>query len=288
MMIRSFVCDWEGCGSYPGGGKHPWPTMDLADLTVMINKMYIAWLEDRRNPQLVLCTGRQFPYGEAVLQSLNAFWDESLPSILENGAGLYIPKTKKVIWNSRITPATSSAMFDVRAKSASLVERVKGEREVGKEFCISLNPPESIYSMNEIANQEYGLAVFDESGKKKEPIKLFYEIVMKELDYFVKNGIIEITHSKSAVDITPCGVNKGTGIEEFCIFTGIQMDQVVGVGDSKGDMPLLQRVGYPACPANADSFVKEVCGKNPNGYISKYECAAGIVDIVRHYLPNLD
>ena len=284
--IDVFVLDWEGCCSYPGGGRHPWPSQDLSDLSRMINTMYRAWEESTNNPRVVLCTGRQIPYGEAALQQINAFFDHPLPSILENGAALYLPTTKEVILNSVITADTKVAMTGVRAKAYSLVEKFNGEREHGKEYCISLNPPkfpkvniEYIDEFMEIARSEY-------NAQGEEVIDLFYGVVRKELRDYVESGIIEITHSKSAVDITPAGVNKGSGVQDFCDYTGISPRAIVGVGDSLGDKPLLSIVGYPACPANADDETRKLV-ENRHGYVSPHECAKGVEDVFKHYLPGL-
>lgn len=247
MNVKLIICDWEGCVSEPGGGRVTWNTPAIAKLSGLINKMRKV----KEYPPFVLCTGRQFPYGEAALQATNAFWDD-IPSILENGAGLYYPTTKEYIWNPAITDETDKMMVEVRRKAYEFIKTIGGVRELGKEYCISLNPPKDM-SVEELYHQ-----------------------ILKQLDEF--GNVIEITHSNSAVDITPKGVNKGSGVRFLSKVTGIPLKDMVGIGDTKGDIPMLSLVGHPTGPANADENVRQLAE-----YVSPFETTHGVVDIIHHY-----
>lgn len=250
-MIQLFVCDWEGCVSEPGGGIVPWKTNAISVLADLVNRMR----QDNAAPAVVLCSGRQFPYGEAAIQAINAYW-ENRPSVLENGVGLYFPNTKKVLWNPAITSETTRAMTQVRAEVGRIADELGAERELGKEYCISLNPP---------------------AGMTTEAMSVE---IAERLDRFVAEGIIEPpTHSKSAVDITPRGVNKGSGVQFLAEVTQVPLADMVGIGDTAGDMPMLRLVGHPAAPANADQFVKDAAE-----YISSRQTTGGVIDIIQHYL----
>jgi len=247
MSVRLIVCDWEGCISEPGGGEVPWPTRDIAKLSELINLMR----SDERYPPFALCSGRQFPYGEAALQAINAFWD-GIPSVLENGVGLYYPRTKAIRWNPAITTSTKIAMAEISSKVAAEIEHLGLNEEAGKEYCISLNPPGNM------------------------TIEWLYEHIAEQLkDY---GDFIEITHSKSAVDITPKGVNKGSGVQFLSETTGVPLEDMVGIGDTKGDLPMLKLVGHPTGPENADASVRQIAE-----YISPFRTTRGIVDIICHY-----
>lgn len=246
-MIRLVLCGWEGCVSEPGGGTVPWPLHKMAKL----NKIIAEMRSDSRYPPFALCTGRQFPYGEAALQALGAMWD-NIPSILENGVGLYYPTTKKIAWHPAITPDIARAMMEVRGRAMEIIECMSGEMERGKEYCISLNPPH---------------------GKD---IEWMYEETAEQLNSFL--DVIEIRRSLSAVDITPKGVNKGTALQFLSQVTGIPVQDVVGIGDSSNDLPMLNLVGHPACPGNAELEVQEIAE-----YASGYRTTDGVIDIIHHY-----
>jgi HAD superfamily hydrolase (TIGR01484 family) len=247
MEVKLIVCDWEGCVVDPGGGTVAWDTHTIATLSDLINRLRSR----QEGPAFVLCTGRQFSYGEAALQATNAFWD-NLPSIFENGAGFYYPRTKQYIWNPAITDETDRAMVDVRKKAYPAIQRLGGVRELGKEYTISLNPPETM------------------------TVDALYHEMLGVLNEF--REVIEITYSKSAVDITPKGVNKGSAVRYLSELTGIPLANMVGIGDSTGDIPMLSLVGHPTCPANADEHVREIAE-----YISPLSTTRGVIDIIRRY-----
>ena len=248
MSIQLIVCDWEGCISEPGGGAFPWPIHKIAELSEVIAAMQL----DPKCPPFALCTGRQFPYGEAAIQAIGAMWD-NIPSILENGTGLYYPTTKKTVWHPAITSHIAEDMTEVRNYARKMIKDINGDIELGKEYCISLNPP---------------------VGKNT---KWLYEQVISQLKPY--DGIIEVTYSHSAVDITPKGVNKGSAVQFLSEVTGIPLRHMVGIGDSSGDLPMLDMVGHPACPANADSRVHEIAE-----YISDFPTTDGVIDIIYHYV----
>jgi HAD superfamily hydrolase (TIGR01484 family) len=251
-MFQLFVCDWEGCVAEPGGGTVPFDTGAIWELSQQIQKMK----NTPGAPAFVLCSGRQFPYGEAALQMLGAFWDER-PSIFENGAGLYFPTTKRVLTNPAITGDVKKWLPRAKDSALEFLEKHGGERELGKEWTISLNPP------------------------VEQSIESYFERASEHFAPLLEYGIIEMTHSKSAVDITPRGVNKGSALEFLAEVTQISPTSMVGIGDTAGDLPMLQRVGHPACPQNADENIRALCE-----YVSPQRTTRGVIDIVRHYVED--
>jgi len=240
MTIELIISDWEGCVGEPGGGRKPWPIKKMVSLRDALRKLAVPF---------VLCTGRQFPYVEATIQALDIFSD--IPSVAENGVGLYYPKTKEVRLHPAITPDIEKMMDRVRIRAYQIVT-FGGTRGYGKEMCISLDPPETL------------------------SIEEFHELVIKRLSEF--SDAIQISHSRSAVDITPKGINKGSGVEFLSEVSGIELAATVGIGDSQGDLAMLQLVGHPACPANADDEVKRLVE-----YVSSYRTIDGVLDIIKHY-----
>ena len=220
----------------------PWPSDQIASLSNVLSNLEISF---------ILCTGRQLPYVEASLQAIGAI--SKTPSIAENGACLYYPKSKAVIVNPAIQEETREAMTEIRSITFAHINNAGGNREYGKEFSISLNP------------------------HPHQSIEEFYEEVSSLLNKYAH--IVEIHHSRSAVDITPKGVNKGSGLRFLAEIENFNLDRAIMVGDSNGDLPALEIVRYPACPSNADESVKKICN-----YVSPYETTTGVIDIIKHYL----
>jgi hydroxymethylpyrimidine pyrophosphatase-like HAD family hydrolase len=243
--IRLILTDIEGCLMPAERGVAC--LGDLAPIAAYCD----AARRDSALPPLVLCTGRQIPYAECVAQVIGAFFP-GMPSVVENGAFLYDIARGELIPSPAITAEALAQTREVREDVDRLLARVGGERERGKEVCISLNPP---------------------AGTSVEQL---HEVVTEELARWA--DAVAITHSRSAVDITPLGVDKGSAIENLAAVTGIPTGAILGIGDTRGDLPMLEKVGIAAAPANASPEVRG-CAQ----YTATQPGPAGVAEILREF-----
>lgn len=202
-------------------------------------------------PPLVFCTGRQIPYLEFVAQYTNAFFP-GLPSVAENGAFLYDVAQNEVFINPAVNGESRETLRVVRKRTDEIVDRTGARKEYGKEICISLNPPQGMTAAG------------------------FFVLVSDELAEFA--DAINVTHSASAVDITPKGIDKASGVRFLSEKTGIPLEAMLGIGDTRGDLPFLEVVGIAAGPANASAEVRNVAE-----FIAESEGPAGVAEILRRY-----
>ena len=200
-------------------------------------------------PKVVLNSGRQVPYAEMVVQMLGIFSD--YPSILESGSMLYYPNTRKVIVNPNISEEIIDIFRKIGPRIQTLID-IGANREVGKELCVSLNPP-------------FGINIED-----------FFQEVCSILSPFI--GYISITYSKTAVDITPEGMNKGSSVDILEKETPFNREEMLAIGDSESDLSIMSLVGFTACPSNANENVKKLISEK-GGYISPFPETKGVVDI---------
>jgi hydroxymethylpyrimidine pyrophosphatase-like HAD family hydrolase len=242
---RLIVCDIEGCIMPPRRGP-----LDLPALMPLVEYCRSAQ-QDAALPPLVFCTGRQIPYAECVTQMLDAFFP-GRPSIVENGAFLYDVAANRVLRHPLLGEQALEAMYAAREASAALLARVGTAQEFGKEICLSLNPPPSM------------------------KIETFYRVVQDELQPW--SEALTITHSQSAVDITPRGIDKAAGVFFLSEQTGITPAQMLGIGDTRGDLPMLKLIGIPCGPANASREVREV-----STFIAPSEGPRGVVEILERF-----
>jgi len=95
-------------------------------------------------------------------------------------------------------------------------------------------------------------------------------------------GGLEITNSSlHNLEINPLGVNKAAGILEVCKLLGLDMSQVIAVGDSLNDLAAIQQAGLGVAMGNAQETVKEeadaVVASNNND---------GIAEVIQKYIFN--
>ncbi len=100
---------------------------------------------------------------------------------------------------------------------------------------------------------------------------VFYKTIQREIiedalkDYeFIDE--LEIYDSGFALHVTDKRVNKGSSLKRLCEKNGINMDNVMAIGDSENDEDFLKEVGVKVAVGNADESLKEistyVCEKN--------------------------
>jgi hypothetical protein len=241
-LIKLIVCDIEGCLA-PGKGK----PLNLDALAKIRNYNYQSKKQEQV-PPITLCTGRSLPYVEAMMQAIDGY----IPAISENGAGLYDHIKDDYLLNPQITQETKKQMIVAKnIINEHIISNYRAKFEWGKDFVISVNPPSDI------------------------SIEEFFKIVHDNLK--MHNIDLNVTHSASAVDITPKGIDKFSGLQLLLEKLQLVPEDVAGIGDTRGDFPVLKNVGFSAAPKNATDEVKQIVN-----YVSDYENGNGVVDIIKH------
>lgn len=71
-------------------------------------------------------------------------------------------------------------------------------------------------------------------------------------------GTLEITNSHpNNLELNPLGISKASGVEEVCRMIGIDMSQVVAMGDSENDLSMIRAAGLGVAMGNAQEAVKQ-------------------------------
>ena len=92
---------------------------------------------------------------------------------------------------------------------------------------------------------------------------VFYKTIPREeiedaLNDFKYIDQLEIYDSGFALHITDKRVNKGTSLKYLCERNGINMANVMAIGDSENDEDFLREVGYKIAVGNAEEKLKQI------------------------------
>jgi HAD superfamily hydrolase (TIGR01484 family) len=239
--IRLVVVDIDGC--LTPGEAQPWD-FGVLQFVAELNRKARA---DARQFAVTLCTGRQEPYVEAMMQAIDAH----MPGIYENGGGLYFPAQYRFVENPAIDAAKRAQLMQVREiLTRAVVETGVGQFQPGKEVSLTLYPAREGVTFTQLA-----------------------DAARRALDGKISG--LTIMPLVTSVDIVFDGIDKGAGVEWLSRETGIPLAQMAGIGDSSGDLPYLRRVGFSAVPANASDDVRRAAQ-----YVSPFEDGKGVVDIL--------
>ncbi len=243
------ACDIDGCLNR--GKTHTLDVKNLARLN-SYNKNSVV----TGTPVLTLISGRPQPFVEAYANLLGV----NSPCICENGALAYLPGEDRVLFHETITQDILTAVLVFRDRlRRKIVDGFPAAIEAGKEVCTSLNPLRPAHG-------------------KVLTVEELHDIVAGEIDA----DLFEVTHSASAVDVTPKGVNKATGLAWLSQLYGIRPSNMIGIGDAAGDLPFLAMVGHAGAPANASEAVRKQVM-----YVSDKENVEGVMDVIRYFLAEL-
>lgn len=75
-------------------------------------------------------------------------------------------------------------------------------------------------------------------------------------------GTLEISNSDpNNIELNPLGVNKADGVQEVCKILGIDMSQVIAMGDSMNDVSMIRAAGLGVAMGNAQEEVKRIADR---------------------------
>jgi len=106
---------------------------------------------------------------------------------------------------------------------------------------------------------------------------------VKEIKVLTNNEIDGVLSSPNWMEIIKASTNKGEGIRKFCEIKGIDIKDVLAIGDNFNDETMLRVAGHSGCPSNAVQEMKDLCE-----YVSPVDCDnSAFADIVKHFV-NLE
>ncbi len=242
--LRLAVVDADGCLTPGDAGEWDWEALHAMR----------AINQRARNgealPAITLCTGRQEPYVEALMQAIGSF----VACVYENGGGLYLPDSYRFLEHPSITRQVRATLAAAKSRLYDdVVAPGLGCFQPGKEVSLTIYPVPGV------------------------SVRSIERSIMSALSGL--SALLAVHTSASCVDVTPAGIDKGVGVRWLAEVTGIPLSQMGGIGDSPGDLAFLRVVGAAAAPANALPQVKDAVG-----YVSPFRNGKGVLDIISHWM----
>ncbi|MCK4591736.1 MAG: HAD family phosphatase [Candidatus Latescibacteria bacterium] len=103
------------------------------------------------------------------------------------------------------------------------------------------------------------------------------------IQYMRKEGIDAVFLERNGwgVGLSDARVGKGNCLDRIARKMGLKPEEIVAVGDSNNDRPMLdgQMGFFPACPANSDEEVKNMVSAR-HGFVAKQNYGMGVAEII--------
>jgi len=219
--------------------------MDVASLAKIAEHNRLA-RERRDRPVVTLCSGRPQPFAEAMCKLIGNL---EAPCIAENGVWMYHPGENLYLMDPGITRDDQRVVRD----ASEWIEGEFGPRGVqqqpGKSAAVSLYHPDTGY------------------------LRSIAPVI--EAEFRRRGWPLRVSMTWLYINCDLMHVSKGTGVDRLLKSVGVEKDRVAGIGDTTGDGPIRERVGWFACPANAQEEIKREAD-----YVAQREEAAGVVEIL--------
>lgn len=190
------------------------------------------------------CTGRAYI---ALKQPVMPLFAPNAAHITAGGSQV-ITTEGRVIWQTLLPEQTCFELHQLGQQydqmyylptlehgyaSKSFIERYQGLH--------SLIPP--LRPIEELDTWEATYMVFVNISPEFQPL------LEQRKDVTFKKSVS--TQQYVSVDVTPKGVDKSTGVLEWCKHHDIAPEQIIGVGDSDNDIEFLDYVGFPVAMGNS-------------------------------------
>ncbi len=100
-----------------------------------------------------------------------------------------------------------------------------------------------------------------------------------ELRARFQGRVFPVKSNANYAEIIGVGINKATALEKLAEKLGVAMDEVMAIGDSNNDLPMLKAAGKSVAMGNANEEVKAACD-----YVTASCEESGVAAAIRKYV----
>ncbi|MFB6230851.1 MAG: HAD family hydrolase [Salinibacter sp.] len=243
-MIELFVTDIDGCLG------QPYVPYDLDGLATLRRYAEAAGRPDdsSKAPALTICSGRPYPYVEALTQVLGV----STPVLFESGGGQFDPVSARTTWSPQWTDEQEAALEAVR--HWFVTECIPG---TGLMLDRAKHTQAGVITPNE-----------DEIPPLRPRVERFVE----------ENALgLHVFTTDNSVDVVPEGITKRHGLEWLADTLESELEEIAYIGDTDGDLSALEAVGTSFAPANAQEAVRAQVD-----HVTESPAIEGTIEAYRH------
>lgn len=251
--VALFVSDIDGCLATPYQPYDLTRLQALADHAEAAGALRDDGTPATARPALTLCSGRPYPYVEAMAQTLGLV----TPVLFESGAGRFDPVAAQTTWHPALTDALHEQLDEMRAWFRA--EAVPGTQ----------------ISLDHAKRAQAGIVSPNPSD---------IEAVRPRALAFVENRLPDLTlfTTDVSIDVLSPEITKRAGLEWLGAHLRVPLSAMAYIGDTDGDIDALEAVGHAFAPANAHEPVQACVDTVTEASVAAGTCAAYAACIARN------
>jgi Cof subfamily protein (haloacid dehalogenase superfamily) len=225
---------------------------------------------------VTICTGRMFSSAKPFALDLNM----RTPIITYNGGMIRSAFTKEMLFHKTIAPDVAGKLVDFfREKGWYLQSHMNDELYVA-ERCEKAIFYESLAGISAIPIGEKFYTMRHEPTKMlamAEPHEILeiQKIINKEF----AGEVFAATSKSTYLELTHPSVNKGHALGLLAESLKISREEVMAIGDSNNDIPMLEYAGFGVAMGNATDKIKAVAKA-----VTGHHNAHGVAEAIEKYV----
>jgi phosphoglycolate phosphatase len=214
--VRLFVSDIDGCLSEP---YRPYDLRKMASLVELVRQ--------EETPLFSLCSGRAYPYVEAMTQVLGL----TTPVLFESGGGMFDPVEASIRWNPHFSKEVEDTFASIR------------------EWLIRTIVPGSSLMYDYGKRTQTGVI-----GPRPEDVARNVPIIEDHIETNYPG--FRVFHTDVSIDVVYAEITKRQALEWMANTLGMDVSEFAYIGDTNGDLEALRLVGRSFAPANGTPEVR--------------------------------
>lgn len=251
MKYKAVIADVDGTLMEPGEIPAPVPSEALIKAVRLTQEKGVVFS---------LATARSL---QGIKNIIDAFKLDSL-LILDNGALIYDLGKKTYVWESYISKEDTQSVMDILGKDKSL-----------RVFII--DDGKRLNNLKLVTGRKISkIVVLGITSAKAENL---YQTLKKNPKIQVTKSVSGTEGKSESIHVTNYTATKQIAVSKFAQILNIKPEEIIGIGDSYNDFPLLMACGLRVAMANATPDIKEIAD-----YIAPSYKEDGVVEVLEKYI----
>lgn len=253
MQYKAIIADVDGTLIPPGAVPAPYPSKRLVAAVIKAKA---------RGVTFSLASARSLPWVKEIVEDLGL----DAPIILDNGARIYDCKQKKYLWESFLPKEEAEKILNILSRDKSLPIYIQNESQ-------RLN-------LSEIKKvKKWKLAkiiILHISPDKAEEVYQKLKIIPT---IHVTKSVSGVEPALETIHVTNFDATKQVAVGKFTKILNIHSQEIIGIGDSYNDFPLLMSCGLKVAMKNATADIKEIAD-----YIAPSYEEDGVAEVIEKFI----
>ena len=230
----------------------------------------------------VPCSGRGYATIQGTLKDLGLYQKENQYIVGFNGGMITENKGNRELYYHGITYDETNMFF---------------QKGMSFDVCMHIYTKDVVYIWNFNPGERSFLSGRQQTVELQEPsieflkdeplVKILYQNtdvdylhrIAKELEDIT--GPFDVSYSSNRyLEFNRAGINKGAGLRKLAEILGIDISEIIAVGDNNNDMAMIRAAGLGAGVANCTDEVRRICD-----YVSEADNeGGGVAEIIEKFM----